>query len=281
MGKHFTHLHLHTEFSLLDGAIRIPKLLAMAKEQDWQDIGITDHGNIFGAIKFFQAAKKEKIKPILGVEMYFTQDVRVKDPNDRYYHLVLLVQNNEGYKNLCKMLAYSYQDGFYFKPRIDYALLEKHASGLIATSACIGGHIPSLFNDGNYEEATKRVQWFKDLFGPERFFLELHPPETQEQKKVNSLIVQCGKDFGLQCTTACDAHYMSKEDREAHEVLLAVQTKDTMDNPKRYSFGEYRCHMRTTQEMFEIFKDNEEALWQSGAIADRCEFDFVFGKLFF
>lgn len=281
MDKHFTHLHLHTEFSLLDGAIRIPKLIGMAKEQGWKDIGITDHGNIFGAVKFFQTAKKEKIKPILGIEMYCTQDTRIKDPKDRYYHLILLVQNNEGYKNLCKLLSFSYQDGFYFKPRIDYAQLEKHSAGLIATSACLGGHIPSLLNDGNFEEAKNKMLWFKDLFGPDRFFLELHPPETEEQKKVNDLVIRYGQEFDIRCTAACDAHYMSQEDREAHEILLAVQTKDTMDNPDRYSFGQYRCHLRTTQEMFDIFKGNEDALWQSGAIADMCNFEFEFGKLFF
>ncbi len=281
MEKHFTHLHLHTEFSLLDGAIRIPKLLGMAKEQGWKAIGISDHGNIFGAIKFFQTAKKEKIKPVLGIEMYFTQDARIKDVNDKYHHLLLIVQNNEGYKNLCNLLAFAYQDGFYFKPRIDYAQLEKHSAGLIATSACIGGHIPSLLLEGNIEEADRRISWFKDLFGPDRFFLEMHPPDMPEQKQVNELLIQHSKKWDLKLTAACDAHYLTKEERDAHEVLLSVQTKDTLDNPKRFSFGDFQGYLRTTQEMLDIFKDNQEAVWQTGAIADSCEFDFELGKLFF
>jgi DNA polymerase-3 subunit alpha len=281
MAKHFTHLHLHTEFSLLDGAIRLPKLLAMAKEQQWKAVGISDHGNIFGAVKFFQAAKKENIKPILGIEMYFTQDVRVKNANDRYYHILLIVQNKEGYKNLCSLLSFAYQDGFYFKPRIDYAQLEKHSAGLIATSACIGGHVPSLILEGNVEEARRRALWFRDLFGPDRFFLELHPPELPEQKQANSGLIQLATELNVRCTAACDAHYLCRGDRESHEILLAVQTKDTMDNPKRFSFGEFQGHVRTTQEMLTTFCEQEDAVWQSGAIADSCEFEFEFGKLFF
>ncbi len=281
MSNHFAHLHLHTEFSLLDGAIRLPKVLGMAKEQGWKAIGISDHGNIFGAIKFFQYAKKEKIKPVLGIEMYFTQDARIKDANDKYYHLLLMVQNNEGYKNLCQLISFAYQDGFYFKPRIDYAQLEKHSAGLIVTTACMAGHIPSLILENNMEEATRRAQWCKDLFGPDRFFLELHPPELPEQIKVNAGLIQLSSALDIRCTAACDAHYLYKNDREAHEILLAIQTKDTMDNPKRFSFGEFQGHIRTTQEMLEIFKDQEAAIWQTGAIADSCEFEFEFGKLFF
>src|SRR5579862_1004711 len=130
MSNHFTHLHLHTEFSLLDGAIRIPDLVKRAKEQDWKAVGISDHGNIFGAVKFFQTAKKEGVKPILGIEMYFTEDVAIKNAKEKYYHLIIIVQNKQGYKNLCKLLAFAYQDGFYFKPRIDYTTLEKYSEGL-------------------------------------------------------------------------------------------------------------------------------------------------------
>lgn len=281
MEKHFTHLHLHTEFSLLDGAIRIPKLLVMAKEQGWKAVGISDHGNIFGAVKFFQLAKKEKIKPILGIEMYFTPDARIKDVKDKYYHIILIVKNTQGYKNLCKLLSFAYQEGFYFKPRIDYAQLEKNAAGLIATTACIGGHIPSLLLEGNIEEAQKRVLWLKDLFGPENFFMELHPPDLSEQAQVNQLLKQYSLEWDVPLTTACDAHYLTKEDHEAHEILLAIQTKDQMDNPERFSFGAFQGHIRTTEEMLTIFKDTEEAVWRTGQIADACEFEFEFGKLFF
>ncbi|KKQ49304.1 MAG: polymerase III, alpha subunit protein [candidate division TM6 bacterium GW2011_GWF2_38_10] len=281
MNKHFVHLHLHTEFSLLDGAVRINKLLAMAKEQQWKAVGISDHGNIFGAVKFFQMAKKEKIKPILGIEMYCTPDVRVKNVNDKYDHLLLIVQNEEGYRNLCELISFSFNEGFYFKPRIDYAHLEKHSAGLIATSACIGGHIPSLILEQKMDAARQQAQWFKDLFGQDRFFLELHPPQMPEQIIVNDGLLTLSRELEIHCTAACDAHFLRPDDREAHEVLLSIQTKDTLDNPDRFSFGDFQGHLRTTDDMLEIFKDHQEVVWQTGKIADSCEFEFVFGKLFF
>src|SRR3990167_10867842 len=144
MTKHFTHLHVHTEYSLLDGAIELERLVTHAKKEGLKALAITDHGNIFGAVKFFQLCKKAGIKPILGMEAYITDNVDAKTVDNKYYHTILLVQNETGYKNLCKLISFSYQQGFYFKPRIDYAILEKHAEGLIATTACLGGHIPTL-----------------------------------------------------------------------------------------------------------------------------------------
>ena len=144
MSQHFTHLHLHTDFSLLDGAITVDKLIAFGKANKVKALGISDHGNIFGAVKFFQQCKKAGIKPILGMEAYLTEDTKVKDAAKKYYHLLIIVQNTIGYKNLCKLISYSYQEGFYFKPRIDYEVLKKYSEGLIVTSACLGGHIPQL-----------------------------------------------------------------------------------------------------------------------------------------
>jgi DNA polymerase-3 subunit alpha len=253
----------------------------MAQKQEWKAIGISDHGNIFGAIKLFQFAKKAGIKPVLGAEMYFTPDVKIKDAHDKYYHLLLIVQNREGYNNLCQLMAFSYQEGFYFKPRIDYAHLEKYSKGLIATTACVGGHIPTLLRDGNIDEAKRRTGWFKNLFGPERFFFEVGPPDQDISVQTNNLIFNYSKEWGVPCTVGCDAHYLSKEDNEAHEVLLAIQTKDTMDNPDRFSFGEVKGHVRTTDEIKEIFKGHEDTIWNTGLIADSCEFAFEFGKLLF
>lgn len=281
MSNHFTHLHLHTEYSLLDGAIRLPELITMAKQQEWKAVGISDHGNIFGAVKFFQLAKKEKIKPILGTEMYFTPDVSIKNAQDKYNHLIIIVQNNIGYKNLCKLMAFAYQDGFYFKPRIDYERLRQHSEGLIVSTACLGGHIPSLLREGNIEEAERRTRWFQDVFGPERFFYELAPGIFKEQIELNSLLLEYSTKWGVKCIATSDAHYLKLEDREAHEVLLAVQTKDVMTNPDRFSFGECRCFVRSTQDMLSQFPGNEELLWNTGKIADSCDFDFEFGKLFF
>ena len=181
MQNHFTHLHLHTDFSLLDGAIAIEKLIEFGQKNQFKALAITDHGNIFGAVKFFQKCKKAGIKPILGMEAYMTEDATIKNAEKKYHHLILLVQNEIGYKNLLKLISYSYQQGFYFKPRIDYAILEKHSEGLIVTTACLGGHIPSLLMAGNDQEAEKRMDWFLNIFGRDRFYLEVQPEDQKEQ----------------------------------------------------------------------------------------------------
>lgn len=281
MDKHFTHLHLHTDFSLLDGAITLDKLIGFGKKNNFKALAITDHGNIFGAVKFFQQAQKAGIKPVLGIESYFTEDARVKNADNKYYHLILLVQNEQGYKNLCKLISFAYTDGFYFKPRIDYSLLEQYSEGLIATSACLGGHIPTLLMQNNYALAEERIDWFLRVFGPERFYLEVQPPDQPEQKELNQRIFDIAQKKGLQCVAAGDCHYTSAEDREAHEVMLAIQTQAKMSDPDRFSFGDCRVHMRTQEEMLEIFKDHEDAVWNSGKIADMCNFKFQTGKLFF
>src|SRR5690606_16245918 len=185
MSQHFTHLHLHTEYSLLDGAISLDKLIAFGKENKYKALAITDHGNVFGAVKFFQQCKKAGIKPILGMEAYFTEDVKVKNTDNKYYHLILLVQNAVGYKNLCKLISYSHQEGFYFKPRIDYNILEKHSEGLIVTTACLGGHIPKLLMANNTKEVNERIDWFLRVFGRERFFLEVQPEDQEDQIILN------------------------------------------------------------------------------------------------
>ena len=279
--NHFTHLHLHTDFSLLDGAISLDKLIGFAKAQSFKTIAISDHGNIFGAVKFFEKCKKAGLKPVLGMEAYITDDVAVKTIDRKYYHLLLLVKNATGYKNLCKLISFSYQQGFYFKPRIDYASLKKHSEGLIIGSACLGGHIPQLILSGNEKEALERIDWFIDVFGKENFFLEIQPEDQADQKIVNAKMYEYAALKGLDLVATCDSHYPSASDREAHEIMLAIQTHDKMDNPERYTFGDCRVHLRTKDEMLEAFKDHPEAVWNTGKIADRCSFAFETGKLFF
>ena len=177
MSKHFTHLHLHTEYSLLDGAISLDRLIDFGKKNNLKALAITDHGNIFGAVKFFQQCKGAGIKPVLGMEAYLTEDISVKTADNKYYHIILLVQNKKGYRNLCKLISIAYQQGFYFKPRIDYRTLAQYSEGLIVTTACLGGHIPKLVMTENYEEANKRIDWFLNIFGPERFYLEVQPED--------------------------------------------------------------------------------------------------------
>lgn len=281
MEKHFTHLHLHSDYSLLDGAITIKKLIKFGKEQKMKSLAITDHGNIFGAVKFFEAAKQAGIKPVLGMEAYFTEDARLKLSDNKYYHLIILVQNAIGYKNLCKLIAYSYQEGFYFKPRIDYRLLEEHNEGLVVTSACLGGHIPSLLMQEQYTKADERIDWFLRVFGEERFYLEVQPEDQKDQVVLNNRIYELSTRRGIQLVAAGDCHYVYQDDHEAHETMLAVQTHAQVTDTDRFTFGDCRAYMRTQDEMLAIFKDHEDAVWNSGKIADSCTFEFETGKLFF
>jgi DNA polymerase-3 subunit alpha len=281
MSKHFTHLHLHTDFSLLDGAITLDNLIKFGQTNQLKAMAITDHGNIFGAVKFFQKCKKAGIKPILGMEAYLTEDAQVKIADKKYYHLILLVQNAVGYKNLCKLISYSFKDGFYFKPRIDYRVLEKHSEGLIATTACLGGHIPQLLINNQDEAAIKQLDWYLNVFGKDRFFLEVQPEDQAEQTVLNKKLYDLHARYDVNLVATGDCHYVAAEDREAHEVMLAIQTHDKMDNPNRYTFGDCRVYMRTQEEMLSIFKNHESAVWNTGFIADQCSFDFETGKLFF
>jgi len=281
MSNYFTHLHLHTEYSLLDGAIPLDKVIAFAQEHQLPAIGISDHGNIFGAVKFFQMAKKAGIKPVLGIEAYITEDATIKDTNNRYHHLLIMVENKVGYRNLCKLISYAYQEGFYFKPRIDYNALEKYHEGLIVGTACLGGHIPQLLLNGQEKEARERIDWYCSLFGRDHFYFELHPEEQEEQTILNKKLCELSKELNIDMITACDAHYPSLDDYEAHEVMLSIQTHAKLTDEDRFSFGEVRAYMKTPQEMLELFKDNQQAVYNTGKIADRCEFDFETGKLFF
>lgn len=279
--KHFTHLHLHTDYSLLDGAISINALVDFGKKHGFKALAISDHGNIFGAVRFFEACKAAGIKPILAMEAYLAPQASVKNVQQKYYHQLLIVENEEGYRNLCKLISFSYQKGFYFKPRIDYELLKKHAQGLIATSTCLGGHIPKLLMDGQEKAAHEQIDWFLNVFGPDRFYLEVQPEDQPIQATLNNKLYTISQERSIHLVATGDCHYVSPEDREAHEIMLAIQTHDKMTNPDRYTFGDCRVHMRNTNDMLTIFKDHQDAVWNSGVIADRCSFQFSTGKLFF
>jgi len=281
MSKHFTHLHLHTDHSLLDGAISLDKLVAFGKEQNLKALAITDHGNIFGAVKFFEKCKKAGIKPIVGIEAYITEDATVKNAQNKYYHQILLVQNEQGYKNLLKLISFSFQKGFYFKPRIDYKVLEEYSEGLIATSACLGGHVANLLREGNQAALDAQLDWFLRVFGEDRYYLEIQPEDQHEQKTYNQQLYELAQRRGIPLVATGDCHYPSLADHEAHEVMLAIQTHDKMDNHDRYTFGDCRVYMRTADEMLQQFPGHEEAVWNTGVIADACNFDFQTGKLFF
>jgi DNA polymerase-3 subunit alpha len=281
MEQHFTHLHVHTDHSLLDGAIKIDALINYAKKHNFKAMGMTDHGNIFGAVKFFQKCQAAGIKPVLGIEAYLTKDAAIKDPNNKYYHIILLVQNATGYKNLCKLISYSFHEGFYFKPRIDYKALEKYSEGLIVTTACLGGHIPKLIEAGELDKARAAIDWYLKVFGRDRFYLEVQPEDQELQKKCNAALYELAKEKNVNLLATTDCHYVSPEDRQAHEVMLSIQTQGKLTDPNRYTFGDCRVHLRTQEEMLELFKEHPEAVWNSGKIADMCNFEFETGVLHF
>lgn len=282
MAQQFVPLHLHTEYSLLDGAITIENLIAFAKEHNLSSVGISDHGNIFGAVNFFQACKKANIKPVLGMEAYVTPDSSVRDNSERYFHLLLLVKDKIGYRNLCKLIHASYTKGFYFKPRVDYQMLEEFSEGLIASSACLGGQIPQLLLHNKKAESKELIQKYQTIFGVENFYLEVQPAGQKEQHIVNQKIFELGKELSIPIFASADSHYYKADDKYAHEVMLAIQTKAKMSDEDRYSFGDdCRVHLYTPQEMLAAFPGQEDVVWRSSEIADRCNFTFDFGKHFF
>lgn len=281
MSTYFTHLHVHTEYSLLDGAITIEQLINFGKTHNIPAIGISDHGNIFGAVQFFQSCKKAGIKPILGAEMYLINDVAVKDNENRYFHLLLIVENQKGYRNLCKLMHLAYTKGFYFKPRVDYAMLAEHSEGLIATTACIGGHIPTLILEKKEAEARSYLDRMRTIFGDNNLFLEVQPAQSTEQRTINSVLFPLSQELSLPIIATGDCHYANRDDRQAHEVMLAVQTRHKMTDSDRMTFGDCLAYLRTPDEMLAEFPDHPEALWQTGVIADRCAFSFETGKRFF
>ncbi len=292
--KFYTPLHVHSEFSLLDGALRIEDYVAFAKEQKWPAIALTDHGNIFGAVKLFQLSKKAGIKPIVGAEMYFIPDAQAnKNVEEKYFHLTVLVASKAGYTNLCRLFDFAYTKGFYFKPRIDYDSLERFSEGLIIGSGCLGGHISKLARSAREAIADERIEWFMRVFGKDRFFLEVQPAKQdsnfersltkfeQKQEDLNKFLFSRGEKYGLRVVASSDSHYLKPEHRDAHEIMLSIGTKDLLANPERFSFGEFRGHLKGTQEMLDAFPNNPEVVYNSGIISQMCDFEFEFGKLHF
>jgi DNA polymerase-3 subunit alpha len=271
----FVHLHLHSQYSILDGAIRFEELFQLLEEKNFKACALTDHGNLFGAIEFYTMALERGIKPILGCEVYVAPTSRfdrIPDP----YHLLLLVMNEKGYRNLCHLLSLSYLEGFYHKPRIDYELLERYGEGLIVLTSCLKGEIPSLILKGDLEGARNRVSFFKELFG-DRFYLELQQNGIPEQKKVNEALVKLSKEFGVKLVATNDCHYLLKEDAFLHDVLLCIQTGKTLDDPKRLRFPTDQFYLRSQEEMKILFKDFPSALKNTVEIAERCELKLELG----
>ncbi len=279
----FVHLHVHTEYSLLDGACRIRDLPKIVKELGQTACAITDHGVMYGAVDFYRACKAEGVKPIIGCEVYVTAEGRrltdkVHEFDAESRHLVLLCENEEGYRNLSYMVSMAWTKGFYIKPRIDLELLREHSGGLVALSACLAGEIPRRLRNGEYGNAKRYALELAEIFGPDHFYLELQDHGIRDQAVVNQGILRMHRETGLPMVCTNDAHYLRKEDAEAHDVLLCIQTGKTLDDENRMRYEPRNFYLRSEAEMAERFSDYEGALENTVKIAELCGMDFTFGK---
>ncbi|MBQ2738983.1 MAG: PHP domain-containing protein, partial [Oscillibacter sp.] len=279
----FVHLHVHTEFSLLDGACRIKDLPKVVKEMGQTACAITDHGAMYGVIDFYRACKAEGIKPIIGCEVYVTPPGRsrfdkVHEFDAESRHLVLLCENETGYRNLSYMVSMAWTEGFYIKPRIDMALLREHHEGLVALSACLAGEIPKRLRNGEYEKAKRYALELSDLFGPDRFYLEVQDHGIRDQAIVNREILRLHEETGIPMVCTNDAHYLRKEDAEAHDVLLCIQTGKLLEDENRMRYEPRNFYLRSEAEMTELFGDYEGTIENTAKIAEMCNVEFTFGK---
>ncbi|MCC2816711.1 DNA polymerase III subunit alpha [Lachnoclostridium pacaense] len=277
----FTHLHVHTEYSLLDGSCKIKELTARAKELGMDSMAVTDHGVMYGVIDFYKAAKEAGIKPILGCEVYVAPNSRFDretvSGEDRYYHLVLLAENNQGYENLMKIVSKGFVDGFYYKPRVDYEVLAKYHQGVIALSACLAGEVQRYLTRGMYEEAVRAAGRYVDIFGKDNFFLELQDHGLPDQKLVNQGLMRMSRETGLELVATNDIHYTFAEDEKAHDILLCIQTGKKVEDEDRmrYEGGQYYC--KSEEEMKALFPYAPQALENTHKIAGRCNVEIEFG----
>lgn len=279
--QNFVHLHLHSEYSLLDGAIRFDKLGDFLVKNSMNTVAVTDHGNMFGAVQFCEKMKAAGVKPIIGSEIYLTPgDLREKkrfSDRPKYYHLTLLAADEEGYKNLMKISSIGYVDGFYYKPRVDRKTLEKYSSGLIIGSACLQGEVAQHLLTGNRDKAVEAVRYYQNLVGEDRFFIELMDHGLEEEKQILSSLAEIAQETGALPVATNDAHYLSKDDARAHEALLCLQTGKTLDDVNRMKFGTDEFYVKTPEEMEKLFSWIPEAVSNSCIIADMCDYSVTKG----
>jgi len=272
MANPFVHLHCHTDYSLLDGACEISQLMKMVAEQKMPAVAMTDHGNLFGAVEFYNQAKENGVHPVIGCEVYVAQQgIGVRSESNRYNHLVLLCENQEGYRNLIQLVSTGYLDGFYYKPRIDKDLLSRHSKGLIALSACLRGDINETLLQDRYEDARRIAYEYTDLFGPKNFFLELQDHGLEPDAKVMPLVHRLASDTGIPLVATNDSHYLRKTDARAHEILLCIQTGKSMSDLNRMRFEQEAFYIKTREEMMTLFGEVEHALDRTYDIAQRCQ----------
>jgi len=277
----FTHLHMHTEYSLLDGSCKIKELVAKVKELGMDSVAITDHGVMYGVIDFYRAAREQGIKPIIGCEVYVAPgsrfDKEAVASDDRYYHLILLAENNVGYNNLMKIVSKGFVDGFYYKPRVDYEVLEEYSEGIIATSACLAGEVQRYIVKDMYDKAVEAAKRYENIFGKGNFFLELQDHGIPEQKTVNTQLLRMSKELDIELVATNDCHYINKEDTVAHDILLCIQTGKKVDDEDRMRYVSGQFYVRSEEEMKKLFPYALQALENTHKIAERCNVEIEFG----
>ena len=294
MGDSFTHLHVHTEFSMLDGAARLDELVAKAVQDGQPGIGITDHGNMYGVLEFFKECRAQGIKPIIGTEAYLAYDSRHERPARRgriddsggdtdsgkklYYHMTLLAENDQGYRNLIQLASLAFLEGYYYKPRMDWELLERYHHGLIATTGCLGGHVLQALLQGDERGALDKAGRMQEIFGRDNLFVELQDHGLPAQRETNPKLLEIAKKIGAPIIATNDSHYVQRDDHEAHDALLCVQTGATLDDPKRFRFEGHEHYLKSSAEMRYLFRDLPEACDNTLWIAERADVDIEFGK---
>ncbi len=278
----FTHLHTHSHYSLLDGLPKIAELLDYVKELGMDSVALTDHGVMYGAVEFYKKAKAKGIKPIIGCEVYMAFESRLQkraNIDSKRYHMILFAKNQQGYKNLVKLVTSAHLEGYYYKPRIDEEILEKYAEGLIGTSACLNGKIPKFLLAGKLQEAEELALKYERWFGKGNFYLELqHHANIPEQQELNKKIIALSKKTGMPLIATNDIHYLREEDAEAQDVLMLINTGADPNDPERLSLKTDDFSMLSPDKMAEIFKDYPEAIENTQKIVDSCQFDFELGK---
>ncbi|MDD4170324.1 MAG: DNA polymerase III subunit alpha, partial [Desulfotomaculaceae bacterium] len=277
----FTHLHLHSEYSLLDGAARIKGVVAEAKNMGMPALAITDHGAMYGVVDFYKACRKAGIKPVLGCEVYVaprTMSDRTPRVDDRYYHLVLLAENNEGYHNLLNIVSLGFTKGFYYKPRVDKEALARYSKGLVALSGCIGGEIASKILGGENEQARQSAGQYLDIFGPQNFFLEFQDHGFEEQRIANRELLNIHREMGIPLVATNDVHYIRREDARNQDVLMAIQTGKSVDDPSRMKFQSEELYLKSPEEMNLLFGHIPQAIENTWQIAERCDVEMDFGN---
>ena len=294
MGDSFAHLHVHTEFSMLDGAAKLEELVAKAVADGQTALGMTDHGNMYGALDFYKECRDHGVKPILGTEAYMAYETRFERPTRRglmddsggetdsgrklYYHLTLLAENNTGYKNLIKLSSLAFLEGYYYQPRMDWELLERHHEGLIATTGCLGGHVlQSLLRD-DYDDAKAKAARLQEIFGRDNLFVEIQDHGIPSQTRTNPLLLKIAKEIDAPVIATNDSHYVHRHDADSHDALLCVQTNSLKNDPKRFRFDGTEHYLKTAQEMRHLFREVPESCDNTLWIAERADVSIEFGK---